>query len=82
MSIFKLCVIYVNFSKSFDRVYENILIKKLKRYGVRSNMHSLIGSFLMEENSLLALEDMSQPVKKVKLGLPQGSVLGPLLCTI
>ena len=71
--------VFLKLSKTFGSVDRNILLRKLEFYGVRGNMHLLISSYLDERNSSLALEDMNQPVKKIEVGVPQGSVLAPFI---
>lgn len=84
--------IYMDMSKAFDKVHHGILLDKLWKYGVRGNVHTLIKSYLcnrlqVTEISRLCTKSMrimkfNSNIREVKYGVPQGSVLGPLLFLI
>jgi hypothetical protein len=74
-------VILLDFSKAFDKVPHERLIHKLHNYGVRNNTLSWIRSFLQNRKQLVmvVVEGERSTVTDVDLGVPQGTVLGPLL---
>ena len=72
-------VIYLDFSKAFDKVDHGILLDKLKSMGIEGNLLDWIKSFLLNRSqSVMVNGFLSDPVY-VMSGVPQGSVLGPLL---
>ena len=71
--------IYLDFSKAFDKVNHNILLKKMKNLGIKRKLLKLIKSFLKNRNqSVLVNGFKSDPVQVVS-GVPQGTVLGLIL---
>ena len=72
-------VILLDFSKAFDKVPHERLIHKLHYYGVRNNTLSWIRSFLQNRKQLVMVEGERSTVTDVDSGVPQGTVLGPLL---
>ena len=76
------CGIFVDFQKAFDTVNPNILIEKLDHYGIRGPMNKWFKSYL--ENRLQYVSILGYKSQKAinKHGVPQGSVLGPLLFLI
>ena len=72
-------VIIMDFAKAFDKVPHRRLLYKLDYYGIRGSTHNLITSWLSERFQKVVLDDqVSYPVP-VLSGVPQGSVLGPVL---
>ncbi|XP_072039069.1 uncharacterized protein [Amphiura filiformis] len=65
--------------KAFDKVPHERLLNKLHHYGIRNNLHQWIRSFLSNRTQRVACEGNFSSPKEVLSGVPQGTVLGPLL---
>ena len=72
-------VIYLDFSKAFDRVDHGILLKKLYNMGIRGRLLQWIECFLVNRTQHVVIEGTRSISAKVISGVPQGTVLGPLL---
>jgi len=73
------CGIFLDLSKAFDTVNHNILIQKLDHYGIRGNAKIWFQSYLENRCQYVSLGDVKSDIKQLNHGVPQGSVLGPLL---
>ena len=72
-------IIYLDFAKAFDTVPHKRLITKLKSYGIRGKVLSWIEAFLNNRRQRVVLRNGSSKWILVKSGVPQESILGPLL---
>ena len=71
--------IFIDLSKAFDTVDHNILISKLERYGVRGTSLRGLESYLSNKQQYVEFNGVSSESCKIKCGVTQGSILGPLL---
>ena len=71
--------ILLDFSKAFDRVPHERLLLKLHFYGIRGQLLSWIRDFLKGRSQQVTLEGIKSNTTSVSSGVPQGTVLGPLL---
>ena len=74
--------IFIDLSKAFDTISHEKLMYKLDRYGIRGNAHALIKSYLSNREQYVSVLGENSERLKVQYGVPQGSVLGPLLFII
>ncbi len=74
--------IFVDYSRAFDTVSHSILLKKLSTYGIRGNMLKLLTSYLSNRKQYVSYGGRSSTLLDITIGVPQGSVLGPLLFII
>ncbi|XP_073240461.1 gamma-aminobutyric acid receptor subunit beta-1-like [Porites lutea] len=69
----------LDFSKAFDKVPHRRLLKKLDYYGIRGPLHNWFESFLTQRTQSVVIEGVSSAPVVTTSGVPQGTVLGPLL---
>ena len=72
-------VLYIDFAKAFDKVDHGVLMRKLRKLGIGGLAFRWIHSFLSNRKQLVVIERISSNESDVRSGVPQGTVLGPLL---
>ena len=76
------CGIFVDFQKAFDTVNHDILLKKLDHYGFRGVINNWFRSYLTDRKQKVVINGFESENKNLLHGVPQGSVLGPILFLI
>ena len=72
----------IDLSKAFDSINHNLLIKKLKNLGFSNNSAEYIESYLKNRTQKTKFQNFTSKEETVLSGIPQGSILGPLLFLI
>lgn len=75
-------VVYTDYAKCFDRIDHNILILKLQNAGIRGDLLRWFTSYIRNRSQAVVLESYMSKWMCVPSGVPQGSLLGPLLFLI
>ena len=75
-------MLILDFSKAFDTVPHTRLLRKLDHCGVRGNIHGWLESWLTTRERKVLVDGEKSRSVKVKSGVPQGTVLEPLILTI
>ena len=74
--------VFLDLSKAFDKLWHDGIIFKLKAYGAEGELLSLLKSYLKNREQRVVLNSQTVEWRKIMSGIPQGSVLGPLLFLI
>ena len=74
--------VYFDISKAFDRVWHKGLIKKLEGVGIKGNLLAMFKNYLEDRKQAVSINGILSTYKYTVAGVPQGSVLGPLLFLI
>ena len=74
-----IAMLLMDLRKAFDTVSHNILLQKLYHYGIRGPAHKLIESYLTSRKQFVSIDNVNSSAQSINIGIPQGSILGPLL---
>ena len=74
--------IFLDISKTFDTIDHTILTQKLKHYGIQGCALKLFKKYLSNRKQYVKLNNVKSEMCEIKTGVPQGSILGPLLFVI
>ena len=69
---------FIDLQKAFDTVDHNICLKKLYHYGIRGKANEWFCSYLSNRSQFVSMNGFDSEAKTVGIGVPHGSVLGPL----
>ena len=75
-------VVFFDIKKAFDRVWHRGLLTKLKSIGISSKLHSWLSNYLSDRKQKVLLPGAESKWSSLGAGVPQGSILGPLLFLI
>ena len=73
------CIVFCGVSKAFDRVWHKGLLFKLRQNGIEGKLLEWLNSYLSQRKQKVGLKSCFSGLKSIFAGVPQGSVLGPLL---
>jgi len=76
------CAVFLDLSKAFDTIDHKILLRELMYYGIRGKQNSFFESYLTNRKQCTKINIYSSSFQTIKCGVPQGSVMGPLLFLI
>ena len=74
--------VFLDFRKAYDTVNHSILLKKMHAYGIRGNILDWFKKYLNNREQFTSINKTHSDKKNISCGIPQGSVLGPLLFLI
>ena len=74
--------VFLDFSKAFDTLDHDILLTKMEHYGIRGPALTLFQSYLSNRHQYVSLDGAFSEQLRITSGVPQGSILGPLLFLI
>ena len=72
-------VIFLDTRKAFDTVSHEILLQKLSSYGIKGDIHTLFESYLKDRTQCCSVNGYISSLETIQCGVPEGSILGPLL---
>ena len=71
--------VFIDLIKAFDTVSHKLLAEKLSFYGVRGIVNTWLENYLMHRKQYVVVDNQASSRQLIKCGVPQGSVLGPIL---
>ena len=74
--------LYLDTSKAFDSISKNILLSKLKHYGITNTSLNLFENYFTDRSQTVKINKFLSDEKKLEYGVGQGSILGPLVFNI
>jgi len=74
--------IFCDLKKAFDTVDHAILLEKLYKFGIKGTSYEWFKSYLLNRQQLICISDILSNIELISTGVPQGSILGPLLFLI
>ena len=75
----KTLTVFIDLKKAFDTVDHKILLEKMDIYGIRDSANLWFKNYLYDREQFVSINGIQSEKKKIRCGVPQGSVLGPLL---
>ena len=71
--------IFLDLRKAFDVIPHNFILRKLMYYGIKGNEYNWMKSYLIDRRQCVTVNNCTSECVKTKSGVPQGSILGPLI---
>ena len=76
------CGVFIDLQKAFDTVNHDILLSKLNHYSIRGVAFNWFKSYFSDRTQYATIKNEISEIQTIKYGLPEGSILGPLLFLI